>query len=233
MNTQYLIWDFDGTLGYRDGRSWAVVLLEVLDRQAPGHPYVAEQIVPHLRTGFPWHTPERPHTHITDADQWWAEMMPQFERTFLTLGLDPGAARNFAGEVRATYCNPARFRLFDDTLPTLDELAARGWTHLLLSNHVPELGQLLSTLALNGYFAAVFNSAEIGYEKPHPAIFQPVLDHIGGADRAWMIGDNYQADILGAAGVGIPGILVRKFHTDASCFSPDLRGVPAIVDPSP
>ncbi len=31
------------------------------------------------------------------------------------------------------------WELFDDTLPALDQLSADGWSHVVLSNHVPEL----------------------------------------------------------------------------------------------
>ena len=41
---KYLIWDFDGTLGYREGILWAATFLEVLDRELAGHPYTLDQI---------------------------------------------------------------------------------------------------------------------------------------------------------------------------------------------
>lgn len=224
-----LIWDFDGTLGYRSGRSWAVVLIETLDRCLPGHPFVAEQLAPYLRTGFPWHSPEQPHEHITTADQWWAALMPTLQAAFGALGLPADQARWLAGEVRPIYADPARFCLFDDTLDTLDALSARGWTHVILSNHVPEFDEIAAALGLTQRMAAVFNSAWLGFEKPHVQIFCKMLARLGDVGPRWMIGDNYQADIVGAAGVGIPGILVRRSHEAASLFSPDLRGVIEIV----
>ncbi|MBM4461510.1 MAG: HAD-IA family hydrolase [Chloroflexi bacterium] len=233
MNKKYLIWDFDGTLGYREGRSWAMVLIEVLDRQMPGHSYSADQLAPHLRTGFPWHMPERPHTYIISADQWWAEMTPVFVAAFDALGVgvaDPVLARNLARQIRPTYCNPDRWRLFDDTLPVLDELAARGWTHILLSNHVPELAIFMDAVDLSARIAAVFNSAIMGYEKPHPAAFRGVLEIVGDSRPVWMIGDNITADVFGAAAVGIPGVLVRRPDERAERFCADLWQVAALVE---
>jgi putative hydrolase of the HAD superfamily len=225
-----LLWDFDGTLGYRDGIWWAASLLEVLDRECPGYPFTGDQIAPHLRSGFPWHTPERPHTHIASADQWWEELEPLFERVYAALGIETGQARALARQVRSVYCNPARWRLFDDVPSTLDDLSARGWTHVILSNHVPELGEFVSALLLDSRIAAIFNSATLGYEKPHPQIFREALAFIGNGGPTWMIGDNYVADILGAAAVGIPGVLVRKPHDAARCFCADLTGVAAFVE---
>ena len=226
-----LIWDFDGTLGYREGVLWAASFLEALDREWPGHPFTLEQLRPFLRSGFPWHTPEQPHTHITTADQWWEELEPLFARVFLGAGVeDPALARRLARQIRQIYCNPARWRLFEDTLPALDDLAARGWTHILLSNHVPELASFMDVLGLSTRIAAAFNSALIGYEKPHPAAFQGVLEFVSDSRPVWMIGDNITADILGAAAVGIPGVLVRRPDERAERFCADLTQVAAFVE---
>ncbi len=226
---KYLIWDFDGTLGYREGIWWAATFLEVMDGALPGHTITLEQIIPHLRSGFPWHAPEQPHTHITHADQWWQELQPLFAAVFAALGIGASQARGLAEWVRPTYCNPARWRLFDDVLPAFDDLTARGWTHVILSNHVPELNDFITSLSLRPRVAAIWNSAQMGYEKPHPQAFRGVLDAIGGAP-AWMIGDNYTADVLGAAAVGIPGVLVRRSHAQAVRFCADLTQVAAIVE---
>ena len=233
MNTKYLIWDFDGTLGYREGRSWAMVLSEVLDRQMPGHPYTADQLAPYLRSGFPWHVPEQPHTHITNADQWWAAMAPVFVAAFCALGLDAAQATRLAGHVRPVYSNPDRFRLFEDTLPALDALSARGWTHVILSNHVPEFDDIAAALGLTSRMAAVFNSAWMGYEKPHPQIFRQVLDVLDAGGPKWMIGDNLVADVRGAEAMGLPAILVRKPGADVRYYAPDLTQVGAIIENSP
>jgi len=202
----------------------------VLDRAYPGHPFTRDQIAPHLRSGFPWHNPERAHTYITSADQWWAALEPLFERVFAALEIESTQARALARQVRPVYCNPARWRLFDDTLSALDDLSNRGWRHVILSNHVPELAEFVAALGLDSRIATIFNSAVVGYEKPHPQIFREALSFIGNGGPTWMIGDNYDADILGAAAVGIPGILVRKLHEDAQRYSDDLTQIIAIVE---
>ena len=69
------------------------------------------------------------------------------------------------------------------------------------------------------------NSAEIGYEKPHPEIYNRALVKYGHADKLWMIGDNILADVLGAEQVGIKAILVRRADTRAKHQFEDLYGV--------
>ena len=241
--TRLLIWDFDGTLGYRHGGAWSAALLEVLRRQLPGieatdnhfrpylqtgfpwhhperpHPGIeatVDHFRPYLQTGLPWHHPERPHAEIETAETRWARLGPLFQRAFQAVGRDVGAtvgpslARSLAEQVRPTYTDPARWRLFEDTLPTLDRLSERGWTHVLLSNHVPELREILDHLGLTPRMARIFNSAETGYEKPHPRAFEMVLESFPDPAAVWMVGDNPQADVAGAEAVGIPAILVRR-----------------------
>ena len=138
-----------------------------------------------------------------------------------------------AEEVRPTYLACERWRLFDDVIPTLDALSAEGWAHILLTNHVPELPEILARLGTERRFLRVFNSAQMGYEKPHPRTFEMVIDSIKGKRPAWMIGDTYTADIIGAAAFGIPGILVRRSHPEARLCAASLLEVPGIIGRAP
>ncbi len=227
---RYLIWDFDGTLAYREGM-WASALVEVLRRGAPDCAAGTDEVRPHTQTGYPWHTPHLTYP-IKSPDQWWEDLCPVFERAFTAVGVGPPQAHVLARRVRGVFVDPQHWRLFDDTLPTLGALSTQGWTHLVLSNHVPELGALIQCLGLGGQFRRVFNSAETGYEKPHPSAFRIVLDFIvsvGGASAVWMIGDSPAADVAGAEAAGVPAILVRHHHVEAKHSAEGLVGVPAIV----
>lgn len=224
-----LIWDFDGTLGYRKGGMFGASLLEVVQRLAPNAGVTLDQIRPHLQSGFPWHLPGRPHLEIASGEQWWENLYPVFERALQAVGFDPAQARSMTREARAVYTDPQRWCLFDDVIPTLEQLASSGWRHVILSNHVPELPELVQHLRLGPYIMQVFNSAETGYEKPHPKAFQIVLESLPDPERVWMIGDTMHVDIVGAASVSIPGILVRRPHRDAERYCEDLFQLPAIL----
>jgi putative hydrolase of the HAD superfamily len=226
---KYLIWDFDDTLGHRAEGKWTASLVKVLQIERPDFPVQAEAIRPHMQSGFPWMSPDAPHTHITSADAWWESLHPLFARTFRSIGFPSDEADYLAREVRHVYADPSAWRLFDDTQPTLRELADSGWRHCMLSNHVPELPLILSHLGILEEFAAVVNSAEIGYEKPHPQAFKRVLDLLREPEAVWMIGDSYEMDIAGARALGIPGILVRKTHPQAEHCCADLLGVIGIL----
>jgi FMN phosphatase YigB (HAD superfamily) len=44
-----------------------------------------------------------------------------------------------------------------------------------------------------------------------------------------MVGDSYRADIRGAAGLGIPAVLVHRHHPDAKHYAETLTEVPALL----
>ena len=226
---KYLIWDFDGTLGYRQGGMWSMALLEILRQEKPEFHVTMEQIRPFLQAGFPWHNPSQSHPEIRSPEQWWNALDNLFEQAFLGIGINANDAVFLAKQVRRIYPALTSWRLFDDVLPTLNQLSATGWTHLILSNHVPELRQIIHFLALDKCISQIFNSAETGYEKPHRQAFITLLAAIDDIESIWMIGDSMESDILGANAVGLSGILVRKFHKKAEYYCPMLHQISEII----
>ncbi len=229
---KWLVWDFDGTLAHRVGEwpAWTQTLLEVLDRKTPGHGIDPELVRPFLRTGFPWHSPEVNHQHLDSADAWWGALEPRFAETFRAAGAEEARASEMARAVRGAYLDPERWRLYEDTIPVLEELSSSGWKHALLTNHVPELPEIAGRLGLDRHVERIFNSAQTGYEKPQPEAFRRVLDALVGTDEIWMIGDNVAADVAGAKAAGIPAILVRRRSDGVEPYCEDLTGVAEIVD---
>lgn len=145
------------------------------------------------------------------------------------LRLEYAQAQRLCKAVREAYLNPNSWALFDDTLPSLKVLAAAGWKHVILSNHVPELPGIVRALGIGHYFEAIFNSAETGVEKPHPRAFQNVVASLGALESVWMIGDNIKADLKGATSVGLRAALVRKPHADAATYFDTLDELAAFL----
>jgi putative hydrolase of the HAD superfamily len=197
-----ILWDFDGTLGYRDGM-WAGCLVETLDEAHPGHGLSRDDFRAALRGGFPWHAPDVSHTELGTPDAWWAPIEALFTRAYADAGYGP----ELAPLARARYTTHG-WSLFDDTLPALESLRGHGYRHVILSNHVPELEQIVTRLGLQ--VDAVVNSAVTGYEKPHPEAFAAGRRAAGDPDELWMVGDNPVADVAGAEAAGIPALLVRR-----------------------
>ncbi len=224
-HTRLLLWDFDGTLGYREGGMWTASLFEVLQREEPGLAVDIEQLRPYMQRGLPWNEPECPHPHLSTADAWWSSVEPLFAEAYRGVGIPTQRADELSRHFRGVYTNLERWRLFDDTLPTLRTMAEQGWRQAVLSNHVPELRGIVAHLSLDGLVERIFNSAETGYEKPHPRAFEIALQAFGPLEQVWMIGDNFRADVLGAQALGVPGILVRHAHPQAEHFAEDLSQV--------
>ena len=225
-----VIWDFDGTLAHRRGETgWSILLAEALDAEEPGHGHSADMFRPHLREGFPWHTPDVAHPELSEPEAWWASVRPVLGRAYEAAGYVPARALELADAARRLYVDPGiGWEVFPDTLSTLARLSGAGWTHAILSNHIPELRQIVTGLGLDDAVDFISCSAETGYEKPHAQAFASVLDTLHPAE-AWMVGDNVVADVLGAEAVGIPAVLVHRPDPRALRYADTLAGVERFV----
>ena len=76
----------------------------------------------------------------------------------------------------------------------------------------------------------MFNSAETGYEKPHPRAFEMVKESFLACNTFWMVGDSMVADIGGATAVGIQGILVRRTDETTPYSYSNLLNLPLLLD---
>jgi putative hydrolase of the HAD superfamily len=227
-----ILWDFDGTLAIRPGL-WRSSLMEVLNKHEPNHHVDEEQIRLYLRDGFFWHKPEEPHLHITTSDAWWSHTETIFIRAYQGVGFDHKRASELAKLVRQYYINPERFILYDDTIPVLKYLSEKGWKHAILSNHIPELPDIVKALCLSAHIDFCITSAATGYEKPNPEAFRKALSIAGNPKIVWMIGDNLNADIRGAEAVGLPAILVRNpTGENVKYFARNLLEAASIIEKS-
>ena len=88
-------------------------------------------------------------------------------------------------------------------LPILERLAGR-YRLGVVSNFTGNLRPCLVELGLARFFSVLSDSALVGWSKPDRRIFEHTLAELNvSPQQAWMVGDNFEADIRGAAGVGI------------------------------
>jgi putative hydrolase of the HAD superfamily len=226
--TKAVIWDFDDTLARRSGR-WSDTLVEVLDIEAPGHSWTASNFIPGLSDGFPWHAWDRGHPELTDPDRWWDNLRPILCGALGGAGVSGPLADRVSARFRSEYVRLDRWSAFADAEPALDRLRRSGWRQAILSNHCPELPDLVRGLGLWGYFEVVLTSAAIGFEKPHPEAFGRALLDLGHPDPVWMVGDSPEADIAGAARCGIPGVLVRR-AAPGFAYAPNLNAAVDMIE---
>jgi putative hydrolase of the HAD superfamily len=227
-----IVWDFDGTLARRHGgTSFAACMVETLDAHEPGHAVTVDRVRPFLRSGFPWHSPAIAHCELETPDMWWGRVEPLLARAYEGVGYPADRAGELGALARRNYVDTRYWELFEDTIPVLAALSERGWRHLVLSNHVPELDAIVAQLGLAPLLDAVVNSALTGYEKPHPEAFAIARRAAGEPSEIWMVGDNPKADVEGARAAGIPAILARSEAARelVEHHAATLHGVEAIV----
>lgn len=137
--------------------------------------------------------------------------------------LDDGELdRFFEAEHRAW--GPAR-QLASTTHALLESLRERGLKLALVSNALDPPWLLHRDLEEFGVAerldVAVFSS-EVGWRKPHRAIFERALEAIGVApERALMVGDRLREDVGGAAALGIATCQALWFRADEGDGQPE------------
>jgi putative hydrolase of the HAD superfamily len=89
-----------------------------------------------------------------------------------------------------------------------------GWRVAVVTNGPPSQRAKVEGCGLLPLIDAVVISDEIGVSKPDLHIFREAARVAGGdIGRAWLIGDNPEADIAAAVAMGIPGIWLRRGRT--------------------
>jgi putative hydrolase of the HAD superfamily len=124
-----------------------------------------------------------------------------------------------------------------DAVPLLDALRDRGIRVGLCSNapyRVQSLHGQLAFLGLESHLDAVTFSAEVGWRKPSPRIFQAAMRALGTEVACTvMVGDSEAADIAGAHAAGMRAVLVRRGGSgdsgDADAVIAALRELPGAL----
>lgn len=96
---------------------------------------------------------------------------------------------------------------FDHLLPhaleILEYLKPKYRLHIITNGFQEIQDKKMTNAKIKGYFDQIVNSEMAGVKKPHPLIFQMALDRTGAEpQRSLMIGDDLEADILGAKALG-------------------------------
>ncbi|MDX1642950.1 MAG: HAD-IA family hydrolase [Thermoanaerobaculia bacterium] len=120
-----------------------------------------------------------------------------------------------AAELYDRFARADAWELYPDVEPTLDRLASRRLRLVVTSNWDARLPDLLEDLGLARRFEAIVYSWRVGYEKPHPAIFEAVTVELELAPAAVLhIGDRRLADLEGARAAGMRALLLGRDGID-------------------
>jgi HAD superfamily hydrolase (TIGR01549 family) len=121
--------------------------------------------------------------------------------------------------------------LFPDVIPTLTELRERGFRLASVTNRGysgPDFWAEVEHFGLDKLLEAVVVSADVGYLKPHPRIFEVALERLEvEAEECMMVGDNLRADVEGPKTLGMTTTWRRPpigEPTEAGTSEPEVEG---------
>ena len=98
-----------------------------------------------------------------------------------------------------------------DAADCLSMLRGAGFTIAVCSNWGWDLAADLAGTGLMAWIDVLVTSAQIGYRKPHPRIYQATLDRAGfSAADAVFVGDGLRTDALGPKRAGIRSVLLAR-----------------------
>lgn len=98
-------------------------------------------------------------------------------------------------------------QILPGTRQALDRIRS-DYTIAVISNADGEIDKVLKRCGIADSFACITDSGIVGYEKPHPAIFNTALNQMN-ADPAesLYVGDVYSVDYVGARKAGMQAVL--------------------------
>jgi HAD superfamily hydrolase (TIGR01549 family) len=80
----------------------------------------------------------------------------------------------------------------------------------------PTARRVFDDLGYKSIFGSLVVSAEVGYMKPAPILFQRALEELGSKpENTLMVGDTYVADVVGAHRAGMRGVLIDLYGAPA------------------
>lgn len=203
-----IFFDMDGTiLDWQTGmeESW----LAACEAHGDGSfaPTRMHEAIRARRTWF-WDDAERSRTGRLDLDAASREIV---RHAFADLGL---AAADVADRLADDY-RARRTELiapYPGAIEALEALRARGLRMALLTNGgATSQRQSIERFGLERYFDCIVIEGEFGAGKPDERVFRHALAATGCEPaRAWMVGDNLEADIAPAVQLGLHAVWVTN-----------------------
>lgn len=226
---KFIFWDFQDTLAHND---WMVskALYKVIYENEASLDLQIEDFKKKPLKGFPWQDYTKEYLHLSNCEAWWKNAEDIFLNCYKEFNISEDKARMYAKMVRKELIRPEGFTLFEDSIETLKYFKEIGYSNVILSNHIPELPNIVEQLGLSEYLLDCISSANVGYEKPNLKIYEYALKRHNYPKDVWMVGDSITSDVRGPQVLGIKGILVRSEKVDGVLYySENLLGLKEII----
>jgi putative hydrolase of the HAD superfamily len=190
-----VVFDWYATLASPDGNDWWEQMFTMIE--------AAGGVVPeHAMTT--WKSPSIEHADQSQSE----ESYRDYEARLLVDLLDASGLSSLdkahLQEMILLLREDEHVGIYPDVRELLLDLRKAGKTVALCSNWSWDLDRHLLFNGLETYFDTVICSAIVGYRKPHPQIFQALLQALAiEPSRIAFVGDDWIADIEGATAAGL------------------------------
>lgn len=145
--------------------------------------------------------------HLTETRDGWEQLVGEVFEGLSESRPGPG----FFAEIYDRFAQADVWRIYDDVLPVLDRLAARGFRLAVISNWDERLRDLLGRLGLDVRFETIVVSSEVGHAKPDRAIFDQAATKLAlPGHRILHIGDSAEMDLHGARAAGFRALRILR-----------------------
>jgi len=122
---------------------------------------------------------------------------------------------------------PTKTNLFPHTHHILSKLSKNYKLHIITNGFSEVQDIKLTKSNLKQYFDVIVCSEETGYKKPHKTVFNTALNKAKTTNKqSVMIGDSYEADVIGALRAGMKAIwfnpdyeIAKKIVHQINCLS--------------
>lgn len=125
------------------------------------------------------------------------------------LGIE--ASDSLIGKIEKIEFNNYYWKCFPNSVAILDELSTKYRLGLISNAMTSSAIDVLRDEHLLPYFEVIVLSRDVGFRKPHPAIFNSALKMLRvSAKESVFVGDNAGTDILGARRIGMSGVWISR-----------------------
>ncbi|RXP63280.1 noncanonical pyrimidine nucleotidase, YjjG family [Lutibacter sp. HS1-25] len=123
---------------------------------------------------------------------------------------------------------PKNNQLFEGTFEILEHLKPKYKMHIITNGFNEVQFKKIENSGLTTYFDKIITSESVGVKKPNPIIFQYALDQAKAtSSESIMIGDNWEADIMGAKNAGLD-VIFCNFNNES--VSANIKSVKNLLE---
>lgn len=163
----------------------------------------------------------------SEAMAFWTEVVRE---GFLAAGYNPPAQPEYYREVFHHFARGECWKVYEDVAEAFALLDGSGLRYGILSNWDARLRSILKDLAPLRGMEPVVLSCDVGAEKPDTAIFEAAAQAAGCLpERLALIGDEVEADGMGARAAGWHQCLVWRRNDPLPTTTPELRATQTLV----